>query len=494
MATPADDEGRARARRRVEGILFALGLLLYAWSFDRDPGPNVTAHVAQATAIACEGTLSIDRYVVGRPGEMRAEPLTVDWSRGPDGRYFPAKAPGGALLATPLVLALTSAERALGADPASDAWVLRNAAPVNWALNALPSALTLVLLLRLSRRLGLAEGPALAGVAAIGFGTACHAYATTYYAHMPAANLIVAGATALLSATCDDAPRPSAPAAGPPSAGSARARMAALAGLLLGLAVLVDYAAAFAVVIAGAMLLLGAPRLAPAFVLGGVGPLAAFLAYHAAAFGSPFTTAYAHQNPVFAAADGSFTTWPPPARRLSDLTISPYRGLLAYSPVLVLAVPGAWAALRSRGRGLRALAIGAPALLACYLGLNACYGVWWGGATTGPRFPIPALPLLAPLVGLGVARLPRLGAALLAISVATYAAIAATTVLAHEQAAVPLLDPVLRSLAHGVLGRENMGRVLLGLPHPWSLAPLALASTALALLLLREARPAGARA
>jgi hypothetical protein len=524
------------SERRAERLLFALALLLFGWSFDRDPGPNVVAHIDQATAIALDGTLSIDRFVAGR-----AEPNTIDWARGPDGRHFPAKAPGTALLSLPVAAPLLHLERALGADPASDAWVLRNGVILNWFLNVLPAAATLVLLLRLARSLGVPEGPALAGVAAVGFGSPYHAYATIFYAHVPAANLVAAGGAAALAAIggAGAAEGAAGEKEGAREAGSARvggeksgelladvgggdrisgnARKAdegrwgksgidtrrgeavidrsvstllspLLAGLLLGLAVLVDYAALFAVLVFGLALLALRPRAVPLFVLGGLPALAAFLTYHAAAFGTPFTTAYAHQNPIFAGPGGSFLTFPPPTRRWLDLTVLPYRGLLFFAPALLLAAPGALAALRSPDRRLRALAVAAPALLALYLGLNACYRVWWGGATTGPRFSVPALPLLAPLVGLGVLRAPRLGAALLAVSVAEQLAIASVSVLAHERAPVPLLDPVLRALAHGMLGRENLGLHLFGLEHPFSLAPLLLGAGALAVLLARSAR------
>jgi hypothetical protein len=46
-----------------------------------------------------------------------------------------------------------------------------------------------------------------------------------------------------------------------------------------------------------------------------------------------------------------------------------------------------------------------------------------GGYTAGPRFIIPALALMGPLVALGVQRTPKVAAALLVVSVANYLAI-----------------------------------------------------------------------
>jgi hypothetical protein len=48
--------------------------------------------------------------------------------------------------------------------------------------------------------------------------------------------------------------------------------------------------------------------------------------------------------------------------------------------------------------------------------------VFLGGRTTGPRFIVPAPILLAPLVGIGFDRMPRLGIVLLAISISNYVA------------------------------------------------------------------------
>src|SRR5436190_15927033 len=119
---------------RLEFILFALLLIVYIWPRDLDLGPNVNAHLSQALAIAVDGTLSIDNYA------NSSFTSTIDWSRAPDGRLYPAKAPGCALALAPLMWVMVQAERAIGADPLSAVAIWRKPTLGNWILNACPSA------------------------------------------------------------------------------------------------------------------------------------------------------------------------------------------------------------------------------------------------------------------------------------------------------------------------------------------------------------------
>jgi hypothetical protein len=84
------------------------------------------------------------------------------------------------------------------------------------------------------------------------------------------------------------------------------------------------------------------------------------------------------------------------------LLLSPSRGLLVFSPVVLIALAAA-GAMRREGWGsdLRWCAIAAGAQFGGY----AFYSVWWGGHTYGPRYMIDVLPLLAPLAAAGAAAL-----------------------------------------------------------------------------------------
>jgi hypothetical protein len=87
---------------------------------------------------------------------------------------------------------------------------------------------------------------------------------------------------------------------------------------------------------------------------------------------------------------------------LGGLLFSPSRGLLIYSPVVLVAAAGIPASLR----GWRENPLGwcLAAASAQYL-FYGSYSVWWGGHTFGPRYMLDILPLLAPLGVAGFARL-----------------------------------------------------------------------------------------
>lgn len=91
---------------------------------------------------------------------------------------------------------------------------------------------------------------------------------------------------------------------------------------------------------------------------------------------------------------------------LAGLWISPNRGLLVFSPIVLFAAAGVpvvrHAGWRSAPRWC------AVAAIAQYV-LYGSYAVWWGGHTFGPRYMLDMLPLLVPLsaVGIGTTPSPR---------------------------------------------------------------------------------------
>jgi hypothetical protein len=109
-------------------------------------------------------------------------------------------------------------------------------------------------------------------------------------------------------------------------------------------------------------------------------------AYNAVRFGSPLDSGY------YLSEGEGFNR--PFLLGILGLTISPYRGLLWYAPVLILALPGTWLLLK-RWRTETLL------LIAIIVSQFAVYASWWswhGGVVWGPRFLVPVLPLMALLV------------------------------------------------------------------------------------------------
>jgi hypothetical protein len=76
--------------------------------------------------------------------------------------------------------------------------------------------------------------------------------------------------------------------------------------------------------------------------------------------------------------------------RLYGLLLSPGKGLVFYSPTLLLALPGL-PALWRRERAATGFVLG---LLLAYLGLYSAHELWYGGLCWGPRFLVPLIPLL----------------------------------------------------------------------------------------------------
>jgi len=345
---------------------------------------------------------------------------------------------------------------------------------VNWVMNSLVSAMAMVLLLRVVLSAGLCLGPAVLGVLAIGLGAVYYPYATTYYAHNPAANLIIAAA--FVAFVLEPTPWRDA-----------------LVGALAGSADVCDYAAVFAVLIlAGALMILRRRALAP-FVAGGLLPAAVLASYHTFLFGGPATTAYRFQNPQFVPPDGGVLQLPDPSALL-HLTVGPYRGVFFYSPVLVLALVGAWLAIRRDDtpgdppveRKRQVIVWAGAGLFVVQLLFNASYHIWWGGWTAGARHMILGLVLLAPIVAMGFARFPRAGVGLLAVSVANYLAISTVLVQVDDRLTNPLFDFVYPLFLSGNIQRANLGTFLLGLEGLWSIVSLVVCATVLGLALMRR--------
>lgn len=88
------------------------------------------------------------------------------------------------------------------------------------------------------------------------------------------------------------------------------------------------------------------------------------------------------------------------------LLVSPSRGLLIFSPIVVLVAFGAWRSARDfRDLKLAWLLAASAAVFLVY----ASYSIWWGGFTFGPRYMLDLLVPLTPAAALGVEAALRRG-------------------------------------------------------------------------------------
>ncbi len=357
--------------------------------------------------------------------------------------------------------------------------------------NPLVNMLTALALYATVRRLGFGAWTAFWTGLLFGTATLALAYARTLYGE-PLAGLLLALAVWALVALGQ----------------GAGWWLAALLGAALGLLVGVN---TIYVVMAGVLALAGlalvlrarywraaAALLAPLALAG-----ALLLVYNALRFGSPFTTGYRF-------ADGEGFTFPFLTGMYGQF-LSPYRGIVWYSPLLMLALPGALLLAR---RGRRRLALGLAGLVLLQGALFAAWWSWDGGIVWGPRFLVPALPaamlLIAPVLALagrrrsvfaGVAALALLsaGAALLG---GLYSEIPHVTYLIRtvwggdvvNSRAVglgaALTDPMLSPLLGHLALAQGGWPMMAGWAQSWAspvlwLAPLALGFVGLVLLAAR---------
>ena len=198
---------------------------------------------------------------------------------------------------------------------------------------------------------------------------------------------------------------------------------AALAGLLGGLAITVEYPLGLVAIAAGGYAVHDGDRLrrAAAYAVGGLTGVAPMLAFNSWAFGSPTRLAYEGWKSDDAAAaapfGGQFESVLPDPHVVLALLLAP-AGLGS----LACAVVGAVLLFRSGVRAEPVLVLG---VTAAYLVYNAVLLNPFGGASPGPRYLIPTLPFLAVTLGPAFKRIPGV---VLGLAAATGVFLAAATI------------------------------------------------------------------
>ena len=426
-------------RRRVSVPLFALVFGTYAY-FYQAGGWNQNSRFDLTRAVVEQGTLSIDAFQENT-GDKALR----------DGHWYTDKAPGLSLLAVP-AYALVHAVRA-GAVVAGS--YLGTVCAV-----ALPSALAALQLFALGRLIGLSAAWAAALTLAYALGTLALPYSTIFYGHQLSAALGLS-AFALVW----------------------RRRAPMLAGLLLGLAVAVDYTSVVLVIaVMGYAVVKLRARGVLWLIAGGVPIALALGAYHAAAFGHPLALPY-----EFVLQEHRRMGWfmgiaAPDPRVMGALLVGPYRGLFFGSPWLVAGIPGLAVLAR---RGFRAEAITCGGIAFAYLLLNAGLVDWHGGWAMGPRYLVPAIPFLAVgAMGLVLAwpagtparrMLAGVGGAAVAVSFALMLMGTAVRPDVPLTIARPFTQFVIPSFWHGRVARSNHaidGEGVSGVRAAWNLGHL----------------------
>jgi hypothetical protein len=440
--------------RRHEVILFFLCWFIFAY-FNQGGGWNQNSRFGEIRAMAEEGRFAIDDFLVYQraPGaeEIRRVPAkdaeyTMDgkrrricWVDGTyqlypvgdrpvdkgvekvpmtetcasgdvsfvqkTGHFHPNKPPGTSFIALPAYTVIHQVEKMLGINP--DHWwtMTLNVWLTTIFSVGLVSAVGCVLFYRLAREFaGGKEIPALLATVGMAFGTTFFPFGTILFDHALTAILLFASFYWL----------------------KLRSRPA-LAGACAGLAVVTNYVAAGAVVALGIYALCAGSsgvrtwkwRRAIVFSLGGL-PFAGLLMYYNwSCFGSPLQLSTNFQNPLFKDDGGFLGMFGEPKLYVAQLLlVSPYRGILCLSPVLIMGLYGWFVWLRDR-RFVAEARLGI-AIFGFFFLINSSFNGYHAGYSAGPRYLVPGLPFLALPLVVGFLRWRKTTIALLAVSLAQH--------------------------------------------------------------------------
>jgi hypothetical protein len=162
-----------------------------------------------------------------------------------------------------------------------------------------------------------------------------------------------------------------------------------LAGFATGLATAMNY------LCAPALLILAFVRERKLrYAIGALPPLILLAIYQKICFGSFLALSVAHEDQRFLTKGAIFGVFHLPSlEAILGISVSAYRGLFYFAPVLIMAIGGAivWFRDRDDRRSLAAVVL----IFAIFFAINASFNGWEGGFGIGARYLVPTIPLLA---------------------------------------------------------------------------------------------------
>jgi hypothetical protein len=352
---------------------------LTALSFAYSAGWPDVSRLGLTQSIALDGSLRIDRY----------NAQTQDKSRY-DGHWYSDKAPGISFLALPTFEVMRLTHLAGTREYDEGIWHRGRLLMAARILTGGLGFLICVLLVGTAAE-ELRAGTGIPVAATFALGTMALPLAATVLGHT------AAGAAALAAFLLARRGRP------------------LTAGACAGAAVLLEYQAAVAAAAVGAYLLwrFRSPRVIAVYALGALPLLAVLGTYDTLAFRSPFHLSYGYVWGVPEQQQNLFGVGVPTLNGLREVLVG-HRGLIVFSPVLILAAAGLVLLWR---RGLRAEAALCGFIAVAFVLLDAGYFDPLGGLSPGPRFVAPALPFLVLGLTESFVRWPRLTGAVALASV-----------------------------------------------------------------------------
>jgi hypothetical protein len=359
--------------RRYGWLVAIAAAYLYVFPYyPKLQSANELPRVYLVKAIVDDHTFAIDQGVATW-GE------TADLSRY-GGHFYQNKAPGASLVAVPVYAAVSW----IAGPPslATTMWLCRIVTSV------IPSLLLLWLLWGYLAKFAPEPATRRLVLVAYAFGSMAFTYSVLYYAHQLSA-VCIASAWILAEGVADR---------------TRGVRTMAAVGVLAGLAPVVDYQTAFAIVplavyLAWRLRAWNRRELARAFglaAIAGAVPLVLLLYYHHACFGSAWKTGYNYA--VTFGADhthGLLGMTYPKLRAIAGTTIAPDNGFFVLAPWWLLAIPGGVISWRTGGRAVVVLI---AALAAIFFYFVTSLTAWRAGWEVGPRYIVALQPFLLPLI------------------------------------------------------------------------------------------------
>jgi hypothetical protein len=328
--------------RQLAFWLFLLTFVTYAY-FQAGGGWNQNSQFDLTRAIVERHTFAIDAYASN----------TGDVSRA-GGHIYSNKSPALSWIAAIPYAAL----HAMNGGDSIEAIIL-NTYILTLLCVALPGALVPWMLYRYARKRGHSAPWAATVALTTALATQLLPYSTIFMLHVPSSALLLFALTT---------------------------ERRALSGFAAGLATAMNY------LCAPALILFALPRRLR-FIAGAIPPLVLLAIYQNICFGSFFAISLAREDERFLTKGAAFGVFHLPSLdAVYGISISPYRGLFYFAPVLVMAIGGAilWFRERSELRDLVAIVL----IFVIFFVINSSFNGWEGGFGIGARYLVPVIPLL----------------------------------------------------------------------------------------------------
>jgi hypothetical protein len=408
-------------------IIFLCSFLVYAYFF-QGSGWNQHAHFSTMRALVEDGTADVTRF------RERTGDVTF---RGD--HVYSNKPPGIALMGVPFYFVLAKVEHAAGLDvDATKVW-RANLYVMTVLLAAIPAAIANVQLFYLFRRKQISERTAMLMAGAFGFGSLSLPYAGIMMSHVMTATLILAGWQSL-------------------TVEQLKPKHALAGGLFLGLGILCDVLTVPVAAVLGVYLLArrAGAKTCITYCLATAWGVLATLLYNQLAQGRALHSGPFHPAPGLGASGMLFEQFGQPHfRRLYWITYHPMRGLFVTCPLFIACIISLFSLRRPIRISLKAVTL--LAVLGVYVAFYLTFIGWTGGWSTGPRYLIPALPLLWLLAAPAWIRFPKICGALAALSIVQMLAVTSVNaqIPSPNSVLVDAADPVRACLNSFVTGQTN---------------------------------------